>query len=79
MNLQNSAIAEKLANALRYFDEKRHRLFAWCVTPNHVHVVARLFSRTNTGDSGAFLEIVQRETGELDTREARRFLAKGVL
>ena len=42
-DLQNSAIAEKVANALRYFDEKRYRLFAWCVMPNHVHVVARLF------------------------------------
>lgn len=44
-DLQNSAIAEKLANALRYFDEKRYRVFAWCVMPNHVQVVARLFPR----------------------------------
>jgi len=42
-HLQNSAIAGELANALRCFDEKRYRLFAWCVMPNHVHVVARLF------------------------------------
>lgn len=31
------------ADALSYFEEKRYRLFAWCVMPNHVHVVARLF------------------------------------
>jgi REP element-mobilizing transposase RayT len=42
-HLQNSTIAEEVANALRYFDGKRYRLFAWCVMPNHVHVVARLF------------------------------------
>ena len=42
-HLQNSAIAEEAANALRYFDEKRYRLFAWCVMPNHVHFVARFF------------------------------------
>ena len=42
-HLQNFAIAEEVANALRYFDEKRYRLFAWCIMPNHVHVVARLF------------------------------------
>ncbi|HMB84323.1 MAG TPA: transposase [Terriglobales bacterium] len=42
-HLQNSAIAEEVAKALRYFDEKRYRLFAWCIMPNHVHVVARLF------------------------------------
>src|ERR1700681_4962193 len=74
-DLQNSAIAEKLANALRYFDEKRYRLFAWCVMPNPVHVVARLFPGQIVATSGTFLEIVQRETSESDTREARRFLA----
>ena len=42
-HLQNAAIAEEVAHALRYFDEKRYRLFAWCVMPNHVHVVARFF------------------------------------
>ncbi len=42
-HLRKSAIAEQVANALRHFDEKRYRLFAWCVMPNHVHVVARLF------------------------------------
>jgi REP element-mobilizing transposase RayT len=45
-HLQNFAIAEEVANALRYFDEKRYRLLAWCVMPNHVHVVARLFPGT---------------------------------
>ena len=42
-HLQNFAIAAEVANALLYFDEKRYRLFAWCVMPNHVHVVAQLF------------------------------------
>ena len=42
-HLQNSTIAEEVANALRYFDGNRYQLFAWCVMPNHVHVVARLF------------------------------------
>ncbi|MGO9402916.1 MAG: transposase [Terriglobales bacterium] len=42
-HLQNSAIAVEVANALRHFDEKRYRLFAWCIMPNQVHVVGRLF------------------------------------
>jgi REP element-mobilizing transposase RayT len=42
-HLRNSAIAEEVANTLRFFDEKRYRLLAWCVMPNHVHVVARFF------------------------------------
>ena len=42
-HLRNPAIAEEIANTLRHFDDERYRLFAWCVMPNHVHVVARLF------------------------------------
>ena len=42
-HLQIPAIAEEVAQALRHFDEKRYRLFAWCIMPNHVHVVAGLF------------------------------------
>ncbi len=32
-------IARIVADVLRQFDEERYRLFAWCVMPNHVHVV----------------------------------------
>jgi REP element-mobilizing transposase RayT len=34
-------IAQVVANALRYFRGKRYTLYAWCVMPNHVHVVFR--------------------------------------
>jgi REP element-mobilizing transposase RayT len=37
--LANPALAENVAGALRHFDGVRYRLFAWCVMPNHVHVV----------------------------------------
>ena len=30
---------EIVANALRYFDRVRYELHAWCVMPNHVHVL----------------------------------------
>jgi REP element-mobilizing transposase RayT len=42
-HLQNPAIAEEITKTLRHFDEKRYRLFAWCVMPNHVHAVVKLF------------------------------------
>ena len=32
-------IAELVAGTLRQFDGTRYRLFAWCIMPNHVHVV----------------------------------------
>jgi REP element-mobilizing transposase RayT len=36
-------IAGAMAAALRFREGKHYRLLAWCVMPNHVHVVARLF------------------------------------
>ena len=41
--LQRPPLADVVADALRHFDEKRYRLFAWCVMPNHVHVVFKIF------------------------------------
>jgi REP element-mobilizing transposase RayT len=40
--LRDSRISELMANALRFWNGKRYRLLAWCVMPNHVHVVCRL-------------------------------------
>ncbi|MEI8383245.1 MAG: transposase [Planctomycetota bacterium] len=34
-------VAELVQNALLHFDGTRYDLFAWCVIPNHVHVVVR--------------------------------------
>ena len=42
-HLKHPAVANIVADTLRHFDNQRYRLFAWCVMPNHVHVVARLF------------------------------------
>lgn len=37
--LRDGRIAGLVANALRHFDGRRYRVRAWCVMPNHVHVV----------------------------------------
>ena len=42
-HLRDPALADLVASVLLHFDRKRYRLFAWCVMPNHVHVVLRLF------------------------------------
>jgi REP element-mobilizing transposase RayT len=42
-HLRNPAIAKVVSEALLHFHERRYRLLAWCVMPNHVHVVVRLF------------------------------------
>ena len=40
--MRERRIAQAVADAITYFDERRYRLFAWCVMPNHVHVVSTL-------------------------------------
>jgi REP element-mobilizing transposase RayT len=39
--MRREEIAQIVAGALRHFDETRYELLAWCVMPNHVHVVVR--------------------------------------
>jgi len=41
-SLRDPRIGDLVANALRCWEGKRYRLVAWCVMPNHVHVVCRL-------------------------------------
>jgi REP element-mobilizing transposase RayT len=43
-HLTNPQIAQLVVDALRYFDKQRYKLFAWCLMPNHVHVVLRPFA-----------------------------------
>jgi REP element-mobilizing transposase RayT len=37
--LREPRVAGTVAEAFRHFDGKRYRLIAWCIMPNHVHVV----------------------------------------
>jgi type I restriction enzyme R subunit/putative DNA methylase len=39
--LRQPQLAETMENALLHFAGTRHRLLAWCVMPNHVHVVIK--------------------------------------
>jgi REP element-mobilizing transposase RayT len=38
-HLRDPRVAEIVQNALLYFDGQRYRLLAWCVMPNHVHII----------------------------------------
>jgi REP element-mobilizing transposase RayT len=42
-HLCDARIAALVTSAMTHFDGKRYRLFAWCIMPNHVHVVVRPF------------------------------------
>jgi REP element-mobilizing transposase RayT len=40
-HLKRPEVADLVANTLRRFDGEKYRLFAWCLMPNHVHVVVQ--------------------------------------
>ena len=48
--LQRQEIAEIVENALFHFDGQRYRLIAWCVMPNHVHVLIETWERWPLAD-----------------------------
>jgi REP element-mobilizing transposase RayT len=41
-SLRDPRMGALVANALGFWNGKRYRLVAWCVMPNHVHVICRL-------------------------------------
>ena len=41
--LRDQRIAALVESALLYFDGQRYRLLAWCIMPNHVHVLIETF------------------------------------
>ena len=40
--LRKTEIAKMVANSLIHFDNARYRLHAWCIMPNHVHVIVEV-------------------------------------
>lgn len=39
--LSHPEVAELVEDALFFFEDERYQLLAWCVMPNHVHVLIR--------------------------------------
>jgi putative transposase len=48
--LRRPEIAALVQNALLHFDGDRCRLLAWCVMPNHVHVVIEILGNHSLSD-----------------------------
>jgi valyl-tRNA synthetase len=49
-HLAKPEIASLVQDALRHFDGQRYDLIAWCIMPNHVHVVVRPFEGHDLAD-----------------------------
>jgi valyl-tRNA synthetase len=49
-HLAKSEIASSVQEALQHFDGQRYDLIAWCIMPNHVHVIGRPFEGHDLAD-----------------------------
>jgi REP element-mobilizing transposase RayT len=67
--LKDSRIVEATAEALRFWHGKRYRLVAWCIMPNHVHIICRFLPGQNLSD-------VLRGWKVHSAREANRILGR---
>lgn len=47
--MNDNRVAKTVADAIRHFEGERYDLAAWCVMPNHVHVVQPCARIANTG------------------------------
>ncbi len=48
--LKQRVVAELVLNNWQHFDEKRYRLIAWCIMPNHIHVLVLMFEHYPLAD-----------------------------
>lgn len=67
--LTDQRIAGAVAAALRFRDGKHYRLLAWCIMPNHVHVVVRLLP-------GADLATVLKTWKQFSSKAANQVLGR---
>jgi REP element-mobilizing transposase RayT len=68
--LNDPRIAGAVAAALRFRDGKHYRLLAWCIMPNHVHVVVRLLP-------GVDLAAVLKTWKQFSSKSANHVLGRG--
>ena len=75
--LRNPRVAQIVADAIKHFDGERYVLFAWCVMPNHVHVVFKAIQPLDR-ILHSWKSFTSKAANRLLNRE-RRVLAGGVL
>jgi REP element-mobilizing transposase RayT len=67
--LRDNRVAEMMQNSLLYHDEKKYRLSAWVVMPNHVHFLA-------TPIEGFELEEIMHSVKSYTAHEANKILKR---
>ncbi|HEX6160341.1 MAG TPA: transposase, partial [Thermoanaerobaculia bacterium] len=67
--MRDRRIARIVADAICHFDEERYLLYAWCVMPNHVHVVLSI-------SEGVHLDQVMHSWKSFTSNSANRVLGR---
>jgi len=78
--MKDPRIALLMRNALFHFNDKRYSIAAWCVMPNHVHVVVDPFSRQITAVETAVprseLRDILHSWKSFSSKEANKLLSR---
>ena len=73
--LKNDKLAKIVADTLHHWDRKRLELYAYCIMSNHVHVVFRLFDKTEV-DEPFYLEQIMQSIKRFSARECNKLLGQ---
>jgi REP element-mobilizing transposase RayT len=73
--LRDDRIAALVQNALQHFDGERYRLIAWCIMPNHVHVLLETVPVSTDGSPTSLSSIVH-SWKSYTAHEANRILRR---
>ncbi|MFT5619290.1 MAG: putative transposase [Arenicella sp.] len=71
--LKDDELAEKVANAIQFWDDKRINLMAYCVMSNHVHLVLRLLE-DDLDKLKVFLIQIIKSIKQFSARECNKLL-----
>lgn len=67
--LRHDSVASVVAKTILFFEAQRYRLFAWCIMPNHVHVIVQPFP-------GHSLSSILHSWKSFSAKEANRLLSR---
>ncbi|MFT5915955.1 MAG: REP element-mobilizing transposase RayT [Flammeovirgaceae bacterium] len=67
------AVAQAVADSLHYWHEKRIELYAYCIMPNHVHTVFRIFEEQES-ECVAYLQQIMKSIKSFSAKEANKVL-----
>jgi len=71
--LKDERIAKVVADSFHFWDNKLLELYAYCIMPNHVHVVFRLFDETET-EKPVYLEKIMHSIKLYSANECNKLL-----